>query len=134
MIVGIGTDILRRSRIEMMINDMEDPFFKRIFTESEKKEGMDQSDRLTYFAGRFAAKEAIFKTFKVHGDLIHLRDIEILKSEIGYPVVQLYGTARAQAMQKKISTIELSLSNDSDYVIAYAIAVSESLELEKEHI
>lgn len=123
MIVGIGTDILKMDRIKTVIENKEDPFFQRIFTQSEKKEGFDQSDYLAYFSGRFAAKEAIFKTFKVHGDAVHLKDIEILKTQIGYPKVNLYNTALEIATQRKISTIELSLSYDSEYVVAFAIAI-----------
>lgn len=123
MIAGVGTDILHMDRLKHIIHDLEDPFFTNLFTEKEKVEGLEQINALQYFSGRFAGKEAVFKTFKVHGDTIHLKDIEILKTKIGYPMVYLHGKAKEIAAQKKITSIELSLSYDTDYVVAYAIAM-----------
>ncbi len=126
MIKGIGTDILNKKRIELLLDNKEDPFFKRIYTQKELAEAKEDDQILNYLSGRFAGKEAVFKTFKVHSNAVHLQEIEILRSELGFPEVKLHGKARELARSIGISKIELSLSHEKEYVIAYAIAIEEN--------
>ncbi len=123
MILGVGTDILKKDRLSILMDNMDDPFFQRIYTSDELKEAMETQDQFHYLCGRFASKEAIFKTFKVGGDRIHLKEIEILKNEWGGPEVNLYGAAKEEADRKGIGSIEVSISHETEYVVAYAIAV-----------
>lgn len=76
MIIGIGTDIVEIKRLK----EKKDVLSKRILSEKEYAqyvtyEGVRQEE---YLAGRFAAKEAVFKA--IDKDLV-ISQIEILNDE-----------------------------------------------------
>jgi phosphopantetheine--protein transferase-like protein len=78
---------------------------------------------LNSYATRFSGKEAVFKSLSLPGDSIRLNEIEILENEIGQPVVTLIGDAKRHAEQKGITAIYISLSCDTEYASAFAVAV-----------
>ena len=61
MIVGVGTDLCRISRIERIVRRWEERFERRIFTAGEIGYCRERPHPEVHFAGRFAAKEAVFK-------------------------------------------------------------------------
>jgi len=77
---------------------------------------------MQFYASRFAAKEAVFKSLHIDSDSFQLTDIEIIATEFGGRAVQLSGQIQEIASRKEISKIELSVSHEKDYVIAFAIA------------
>jgi phosphopantetheine--protein transferase-like protein len=125
MVLGIGTDILKISHISYSTSSLDDPFVRRTFTDKEIDLALKQEIPLNYFAAGFAGKEAVFKSLSIHGDCIRLNEIEILEDEYGRPVVSLLGRAKAIAGQKGITMIHLSLSYDSDYATAFAVAIND---------
>ena len=70
----------------------------------------------------FVMVEAVFKALNLNGNAIRLNEIEILENENGQPQVTLHGKAEQLAKEKKITTIMISLSYDTDYAVAYAAA------------
>ena len=123
MIFGIGTDFLKISRLNPDFLQDDDPFFEKTFTAREISQGSSRPDRVQYFAGRFAGKEAVFKTMHVSGDRFKsFRDIEITDDETGAPQCRLYGEIRSYAEQSGVEKIHVSLSADDGYVLAVAIA------------
>ena len=81
MVVGIGTDIVTKTELRQEWLKPEDPFCHATFTAMEQREGAERRDRHSYFCGRFAAKEAVFKTLGLPTDTrLPLREIEILSS------------------------------------------------------
>lgn len=84
MIIGIGIDLVELDRIQ------DQKLIKRILSEHElsEYEAMTHDDRKKEFvAGRFAAKEALFKAFS-KGDLsAKYKDFTILNNEDGKPNV-----------------------------------------------
>ena len=129
MIRGIGTDIVKKSRIEILLGHkggagLSDPFFQRIYTQKEILQAVVSGDMLSYLSGRFAAKEAIFKSLKVDGDAVKLGEIEILRDLKGLPQVSLLGSASKLSVELGISKIELSISHEEELSIAYAVALS----------
>lgn len=123
MVAGIGTDILKISRLTPETLQEGDPFFKMTYTDSETKQAKARINPLYYYATRFAGKEAVFKALGLPPDGIHLNEIEILAREDGSPAVTLHGRLKRLAEKRGISHILLSLSYDTDYAVAYAIAV-----------
>ena len=95
---------------------------KKTFTENEIAEGMKREDRQVYFALRFCAKEAVFKSLGLPGDYIRMNEIEIRTTEIGQPSVCLNGEVKIKAADRGITQVLLSLSSDSGYVMAFAVA------------
>lgn len=108
------------------MNNLDDPFFFKTFTQNERLLIHSRPIPLYSYCTRFAGKEAVFKCFGVHGNLIRLNEIEILENEFGQPQVTLLGEAKSIADQKNISRILISLSYDTDYAIAYATAINRS--------
>lgn len=122
MIYGVGTDILKISNISSCVSEPSDPFVRRSFTEAETELILSREKPLYSFATRFAGKEAVFKCLDLGGNDISLRDIEILENDKGKPLVFLHGRAAALASEKGIARIHISLSYDTDYATAYALA------------
>lgn len=73
------------------INITNDTFIERNFTDSEIKYCREAPSPQSSFAGRWSAKEAVFKSLGVpsQGAGAAMKDIEILKGETGAPVVSV---------------------------------------------
>lgn len=126
MIHGIGTDILNLSRIAPMVAlGEQDPFIRKTYTSREIALISQRQNPLFAYGTRFAGKEAVFKAMGIHGNEILLSEIEILELESGEPMVHLSGNALAIGTAKKFTRIHLSLSYDTDFVLAYALIESE---------
>lgn len=76
-----------------------------------------------WLARQFAAKEAVSKALGtgMRGG-IYFRDIRVLRSPDGVPKVQLANGALQRATRLGIETIHLSISDESDYAIAFVVA------------
>jgi phosphopantetheine--protein transferase-like protein len=126
MVLGVGTDILLIDRMRRAPFEMNDAFIKRTYTEREREQALKRDEPAMYFATRFAGKEAVFKALGTHGGALKsLNEIEILSDESGRPCVMLHGDALAIAKDKGIADIRISLSYDTDYATAFAVAQSE---------
>lgn len=121
MIHGVGVDILSMDRLEHTMCHPNDPFFK-VYTPKEREEAALSPSPLRYYAQRFAAKEAVFKSLRMDGDHVRLSDIETLRGPYGEPVASLSGDLAQYAQTHGIRRIHLSLSNDDPWVIAYAVS------------
>jgi holo-[acyl-carrier protein] synthase len=122
MILGIGIDILNIERVHDILETDSDSFVSRVFTIKERKQASDHPDPVAYFATRFAGKEAVFKCFGIDGSGIRLSEIEIRGEETEQPQVRLLGKLSEIAAAKGIKDIQISLSYDTDYAVAFAIA------------
>lgn len=108
MIKGVGTDIVKISRIAAM--DLE-KLGKRILTESEFTN--NQPLTINYLAKRFAAKEAISKAYGTGiGSKLSFQDIEISNDKAGKPLAKITN----QPLR-----IHLSISDEDDIALAFAI-------------
>ena len=88
----IGTDIVEVDRINKLILRSGELFKNRVFTTLEQKYCDGKSSPSIHYAGRFAAKESIIKAVKSSGykNPIPFKDIEILPSNTGVPIVDLH--------------------------------------------
>ncbi|KAF2267871.1 hypothetical protein CC78DRAFT_510962 [Lojkania enalia] len=106
------------------INIDNDTFIERNFTRKEisycQKAGSPQAS----FAGKWSAKEAVFKSLGVKGQGAGaaLKDIEILNDETGAPVVELHGIAEQEAKRVSVKKISVSISHSDEQAIAVAVA------------
>jgi holo-[acyl-carrier protein] synthase len=123
LIVGVGTDLLLIERIRAYYKDCKPYLLQKVFSSRELAESERRPDAILYYATRFAGKEAVFKCFGINdGSKIRLNEIEILNSETGQPRVTLHGQTAEVAKAIGIQRICISLSYDTDYATAYAIA------------
>ena len=62
-ILGVGVDIVEKSRIKKSLKN--ELFIKRIFTNLEISLAKNKKDKVSYYANRFAAKEAFSKSIGI---------------------------------------------------------------------
>ena len=84
MIIGVGIDILKISRVKLelskkILSNEEILFFNDIKLENKK---------LEYLAGRFSVKEAIIKAIGSTNYHVTMREITILNDDLGKPFIK----------------------------------------------
>lgn len=122
MIFGIGVDLVRISRMEVIIKRWRDRFVNRVFTNHEADICYQRASSSSAFALRFAAKEAFSKALGLGMRKgVRWRDIEVFNYQGGRPGIRLYGTSADICREKGISDIHLSLSDEGDYVVAMVV-------------
>ena len=123
MISGIGSDIVHVKRISRVWQHHKDHFAQRILTASEFDEFKLQSDPSRFLAKRFAAKEAISKALGTgFRQGVSWQDIKITHDALGKPHVVLSGQALAVCTSSEIQQIKITISDEYEYVVAFAIA------------
>ena len=122
MIIGVGTDILKIERIRNAFECDSKVFIKKTYTVNESEQANSRPDPVMYYSTRFAGKEAVFKAIGIDSDGVRLTDIEILNADNGQPKVKLSGRIHDLAVERGIVNIQISLSYDTDYAIAFAVA------------
>ena len=124
MLIGIGTDIFALGRLSPAATNRNDPFFRRAYTPAEQAEAGLRANRLEYLAGRFAAKEAVYKAVSLCGAEFAPGDIQVTDEGDGRPHVQLLGRTRARLREKFGSQyrIHISISHEDDFAVAFAVA------------
>ncbi|WP_332066082.1 holo-ACP synthase [Bartonella sp. CB189] len=126
MIVGIGNDLIDVRRIEKMLIRHGDRFVRRVFTDVERSESENLKKKSSFYAKRFAAKEACAKalgTGIARG--INWRDIGVVNLPSGKPIMKLTNCAQIQ-LQKLLpphhySVIHLSLTDDFPWAQAFIV-------------
>ena len=123
MKIYCGTDIIEVERIKKAI--LSTPKFKeKIFTPAEISYAENKSDIAKYqhYAGRFAAKEAIYKSISNVYAHVELGQIEIINDSTNFnrPKVVIYNTEFNKIAQN--IQIDVSISHIKDYAIAYSTA------------
>ena len=122
-ILGIGVDLIENKRIGNLINNKS--FIKRTFGKREVNLAKKFSNKINYFAKRFAAKEAFAKSLGTgfRNDL-NFKDIEILNDKIGKPYFFKSKKINQIIVKKfKIKKFDLflSISDEKDYSVAFTI-------------
>lgn len=118
MIIGIGTDIIEIDRIEKAINKNKG-FINKVFTVNEINMFKEKNMRSEVIAGNFAAKEAISKAIGTGFRGFSFIDIEVLRDELGKPIVYL--SKNMDNIIKRGYRINISISHDRTSAIAFAI-------------
>lgn len=123
MVKGIGIDIIEIKRLARAIERWGKRFEEKVLTEKERQNSfrLRKKAKLAYIAGRFAAKEAIFKSIRGGTSW---QDIEILSGENGQPYLADKKKIRGVLDKKGIEKVLISISHDKDYAIAQAMALS----------
>ncbi|MCG8430503.1 MAG: holo-ACP synthase, partial [Candidatus Omnitrophica bacterium] len=90
MVIGTGVDITEVSRLRRAVEKWGDSFLSRIFTGDEIKHARATRTKASFYqhlAGRFAAKEAVFKAL---GDQeLTWQDVFIHNDRFGKPCVDI---------------------------------------------
>ncbi|WP_297417736.1 holo-ACP synthase [Clostridium sp.] len=119
MIIGIGTDIIEISRIEKVMKRTNN-FIEKAFTRNEIEYFKSKGLKGNVVAGNFAAKEAISKAIGTGFRGFGLNDIEVLRDELGKPIVNL-SEKIYEFLGEKEFKMHVSISHNNENAIAYAV-------------
>ena len=116
-----GIDIVEIDRITA-IREKHD-FEHRIFSERELAVAAEHGCKPEFFAGRWAAKEAVAKTLGCgFGKDCSPCEVEVLQDESGAPQLALSGAAARRADRLGIRSWCVSVSHEKHYAVAMAVA------------
>jgi holo-[acyl-carrier protein] synthase len=115
--VGVGVDVVDVPRFADLL-ERRPAIAERLFTEQEQADAKGDPARL---AARFAAKEAVLKTFKVGVGAASWRDIEVVRAASGAPSISLHTSAQVLATNAGVTTLHLSLSHSESTAIAMVV-------------
>ncbi len=113
MIIGTGVDITEVRRIRLAVEKWGEDFLKRIFTKTEIKAAKTKTSFYQHLAGRFAAKEAIFKA--VGDNQLSWQDIQIHNDQEGKPIC-IFLNGRGKDIN-----VHISISHVKTYAVANAV-------------
>ena len=116
MIIGIGNDIVEIERFDK-VNNWES-FQNRYYTQDEISAS---KGRTSFFAANFSVKESVAKMMGTGFREFGLKDIEVLRDELGKPYVNLYGKAKELADRIGITKIFVSISDTDKLVVTTAV-------------
>jgi holo-[acyl-carrier protein] synthase len=126
-IVGLGSEIVECLRIGRMIEQHGEQFLNRVYTPREIRYCQSRKHATEYFAGHWAAKEAVLRSMGLAGRSgLDWTDLEVRDEPDGTPKLMMCGAAKDRAQVLKISNILLSIAHCRAYATATAIAVRET--------
>lgn len=113
MIIGTGIDITEVRRMRQAIEKWGDTFLERLFTKAELENAKSRGSLYQHLAGRFAAKEAVFKAL---GDMaLSWKDVQIINDSQGKPHCSILN-----GKGEKIE-VHISISHIKNYATAIAV-------------
>lgn len=122
-IFGVGSDIVKLERVERSYQRHGDKFAERILSAEELDVYVTKKYKATYLAKRFAAKEAISKALGTGmREGIDFKQLSIVTNRLGKPEVVLQGKAQEWAQNNGVVRVHLSISDERDVALAFAIA------------
>ncbi|MGD9984352.1 MAG: holo-ACP synthase [Porticoccaceae bacterium] len=121
MIRGIGTDLVAIARIERALVRHGARFAARILRPEELAALGAAARPAAWLAKRFAAKEALGKALGTGIGVVSWQDFSVLGAPGGVPVVQCHGRAQQLLAQRGITEVWISLSDERDYALAFAV-------------
>ncbi|MFZ2259540.1 MAG: holo-ACP synthase [Luteococcus japonicus] len=124
--MNTGVDLVDVGEVADALEHFGERYLRRIHRAEELTghDGHSPARRAQHFAGRFAAKEAVFKALHFPSDrALPWTDIQIISTPGGWPGVALHDRARTWASSQGISQVELSITHDRTMAMAFAVAV-----------
>jgi holo-[acyl-carrier protein] synthase len=122
--ISPGLDLVENARMKAAIERGGDAFLQRTFTGAEIAYCRKHRDSVPRFASRFAAKEAVAKAFLTGiGGAAAFKEIEVVSTPGGAPLIQLHGSAATTAAEQGILSLALSITHTEHYAAAMIIAV-----------
>lgn len=120
--IACGTDIIEIERIKKSIEELEDKFLNRIFSEEEIKYCESHKEaKYEHYAARFAVKEATFKAInKVkEEDYLDWKKYKVSNLESGKPQIDI----EDEELREKIEDIDISISHCKNYAMATVVII-----------
>ena len=123
MVKGIGVDLIENIRFEKLINRYGNKFALKILSESEYLEYIKTSNKNSYLAKKFAAKEALSKAIGsgLYRNGIFPRFISISHTALGKPFFE-FSTEIRSHIYNQYKNIQLSITDTETHSIAFVTA------------
>ncbi len=122
-IIGTGVDIVDNSRIKKSI--LNNSFLNRVFSNDEILISKNMKNKSSYFAKRFAAKEAFVKSLGTgFRNGLNFKDISVINDKLGKPSFLISNKIKNMIKKRfKVSKFKffLSISDEKKYSIAFVI-------------
>ena len=127
-IFGLGTDIVNIKRVSKALSSSGSQFKNKVFSKIEIDYCEKKKNPSSFYAKRFAAKEALSKALGTgFSKGVSFKNIEISNDASGKPKIKLKGSTLSY-LKKKIKNkkynIHLSLSDDKPWAQATVIISS----------
>jgi holo-[acyl-carrier protein] synthase len=124
VILGVGLDVVEVERIRRMVGPeapagTAERFVARCFTGEERRYCEARRDPATFYAARFAAKEAASKALGAP-EGIRFTDVEVRRGD-GAPELVLSGAALRAAQGRGVERIHVTLTHDGGIAAAVVI-------------
>jgi len=121
--ISNGVDIVENVRINKAIKNIS--FVQRVFSKKEIELSKKYRDKTNYFAKRFAAKEAFYKTLGTGlRNNYKFKDVTVKNDKYGKPSIVINDKLKKMIYKQfklKKFKLHLSLSDEKKYSIAFVI-------------
>ena len=124
MIYGVGTDIVKLSRVQRTYDRFGQRFVERLLMDEEVEQFDQNKWPVRFLAMRFAAKEATVKamgTGFAHG--VWIRDVGTINNAWGRPEIIWSDRGRARCGELGIGDGHVSLTDDAGLIMAFAVVM-----------
>jgi holo-[acyl-carrier protein] synthase len=126
MIHGIGTDLVAVARVADLLTRFGPRFARRLLTAEEMADYLRSSTPERFLAKRFAAKEALAKALGTGLRApVTLGNIGVSHDDLGRPAYTVSPALADWLRARGIGRLHLSLSDERDHALAFAIAETE---------
>ena len=127
-ISGAGIDLVSISEIAELDERTRGAFVERTFSDMEKAEAEQSSDRYSFLAGRFAVKEAVFKAVAhlTPEKTFDFRIVETKRNADGSPEIAVNDSLADVLRSAGVTKLLVSITNQGGLALAQVVAVSES--------
>lgn len=122
-IAGTGIDMVDVDRFALAVRRRGNRLWQRLFTLDERRLAPGRRGRDQFYAGRFAAKEAVLKALGTGLGAARWHDVEIRRGESGEPVVMLHRVVAERARRAGITRVMVSISHTRSHAVASAVAI-----------
>ena len=116
MILGIGIDCEEIKRVEKLCTDTH--FIKRFFTDKEISFFAEKNNSSKTITANFCGKEAFSKAIGTGIRGFSLKDIEILRDDLGKPYINLYNSLKIYGEE---NDIHISLTHTDSIASAFVV-------------
>jgi holo-[acyl-carrier protein] synthase len=122
VIAGIGVDLVSIPRFARLMERRGDAAVARFFTAAEAERCRASKSAVESFAGRVAAKGAVFKALGTGGGGGGRgTEVEVVSAPSGAPSLRLSGRAAQAAAEQGVTRIHLSITHTDETAAAFVV-------------
>jgi len=125
-LLNVGVDVIEVERVQKVYKRQKDRFLKRIFTQEEVDYCFDKSNPFPHLAARFAAKEAVSKSFSTGiGKLFGWTSASVYHGLRMQPLIRLDYQGKKLLEALGATDVRITLSHTKGTAVAVAVLVKE---------